>query len=276
MYSISDVAKFFNISTQTLRYYDRIGLLHPQYVDPKTSYRYYTLDDFNTLHLIRELKGFNFTLQEIQDYCKNKDIRQLEQSLKRKQRDIQQEISSLRQISERISFYEDSLQLSGGDGRGTKCSIREFPVRYAYMIQVDFDMDTLEQYISMAYQSYLKSPDMNKKCKRGHIVLTISLENICQQQFRTYNGVGILTNRPLGGVHGVSFVAGQWAVLKHIGGYDTIHRSYQRLNNYLYKEGYKPIDCAAEISVTNITLTKNSDQFITELQIPVSKKSKDV
>ncbi len=41
MFLIGELAKLFNISTDTLRYYDKIGLLKPKY-DKDNGYRYYT------------------------------------------------------------------------------------------------------------------------------------------------------------------------------------------------------------------------------------------
>ncbi|WP_303396671.1 MerR family DNA-binding transcriptional regulator [Clostridium tyrobutyricum] len=41
--SITDLARLRNVTTETLRYYDRIGLFKPIYVDPNTKYRYYSI-----------------------------------------------------------------------------------------------------------------------------------------------------------------------------------------------------------------------------------------
>lgn len=39
LYSIGEVAELNNISIQTLRYYDKIGLFTPASVDPQSHYR---------------------------------------------------------------------------------------------------------------------------------------------------------------------------------------------------------------------------------------------
>ena len=41
-YKIGDFSRLTNISIRTLRYYDEIGILKPEYVDPYSGYRYYT------------------------------------------------------------------------------------------------------------------------------------------------------------------------------------------------------------------------------------------
>lgn len=37
--SITELAKLRRVTSETLRYYDRIGLLKPVYTDPATKYR---------------------------------------------------------------------------------------------------------------------------------------------------------------------------------------------------------------------------------------------
>lgn len=68
MYTISEIADFFNVSSQTLRYYDRIGLMKPDIVDPKTGYRYYSEEQMDSLYLIKSLKSMGLTLEDIRNY----------------------------------------------------------------------------------------------------------------------------------------------------------------------------------------------------------------
>ncbi|MEG0384268.1 MAG: MerR family transcriptional regulator [Solibacillus sp.] len=64
-YSIGEVAKLTNISIQTLRYYDQIGLFKPSYVDKKTNYRYYKDSQLYYLDIIKSLKYVGTSLEEI-------------------------------------------------------------------------------------------------------------------------------------------------------------------------------------------------------------------
>ena len=45
MYKIGAFAKKTNLSVDTIRYYDEIGLLKPSYKDKFSNYRYYNEDD---------------------------------------------------------------------------------------------------------------------------------------------------------------------------------------------------------------------------------------
>ena len=53
LFKIGDVAKLFNISVSTLRYYEKLGLVIPEEVDKDTGYRYYSTDQFESLNTLR-------------------------------------------------------------------------------------------------------------------------------------------------------------------------------------------------------------------------------
>ena len=40
LFSIGEVSKLFHISVSSLRHYENVGLLHPEYTSPNTGYRY--------------------------------------------------------------------------------------------------------------------------------------------------------------------------------------------------------------------------------------------
>lgn len=64
-YSIGELSKMKNISIQTLRYYDQIDLFKPDYVNPENNYRYYTINQFFYLDIIKYLKYIGTPLTEM-------------------------------------------------------------------------------------------------------------------------------------------------------------------------------------------------------------------
>ena len=75
--SITEMAKLRNISTETLRHYDRIDLLKPVHVDPDTGYRYYSITQYEKIGTIRELKNLGMSLREIKEYFENRRKRSM-------------------------------------------------------------------------------------------------------------------------------------------------------------------------------------------------------
>lgn len=56
LFSIGDVARLFHISVSSLRHYENVGLLTPEYTDPSSGYRYYSVEQFEILNIIRYLR----------------------------------------------------------------------------------------------------------------------------------------------------------------------------------------------------------------------------
>ncbi|MFQ9801800.1 MAG: MerR family transcriptional regulator [Clostridia bacterium] len=67
LFSIGDVAKLFHLSVSSLRHYEDVGLITPEYTDPDSGYRYYGARQFEVLNSIRYLRAL--------DYAFNRDYR---------------------------------------------------------------------------------------------------------------------------------------------------------------------------------------------------------
>lgn len=65
MLSIGEFSKVCEVSTKTLRYYDEIGLISPSEVNPENGYRYYSIEQLETMLFINRLKLYQFSLEEI-------------------------------------------------------------------------------------------------------------------------------------------------------------------------------------------------------------------
>lgn len=62
--SIGKMASLNRLSVSTLRLYDEKGLLKPKYIDPKTGYRYYSIDQNARLDVIIYMKELGMSLDE--------------------------------------------------------------------------------------------------------------------------------------------------------------------------------------------------------------------
>ena len=67
LFPIGEVSKLFHISVSSLRHYENVGLLTPEYVSPDSGYRYYGASQFEILNTIRYLRVLGLPLSEIED-----------------------------------------------------------------------------------------------------------------------------------------------------------------------------------------------------------------
>jgi len=102
MYSIGKLSKIVNLTPDTLRYYDEIGLLKPALISPETGYRYYTLDQAKDLARILELKDFDFPLAEIKKIISRADAPGMEAILRKRYGELMQEKQRLTNAMEKL------------------------------------------------------------------------------------------------------------------------------------------------------------------------------
>jgi len=63
--SIGEMAKISGASIYSLRYYERINILSPAYIDPESGYRYYTLDQSYFINIIKLCVEYDIPLKEL-------------------------------------------------------------------------------------------------------------------------------------------------------------------------------------------------------------------
>ncbi|SHI34654.1 DNA-binding transcriptional regulator, MerR family [Dethiosulfatibacter aminovorans DSM 17477] len=99
-YKIGEVSKKCSIPIKTLRYYDEIGLIKPEYIEEQNNYRYYTKEQMVTIYIIRKLKNLDFSLKEIKSILEDNNTKAIETSIEKK----------LQEISEKIALLQKSYE----------------------------------------------------------------------------------------------------------------------------------------------------------------------
>jgi DNA-binding transcriptional MerR regulator len=108
---IGNFARIAQVTVQTLRHYDDLGLLEPMEVDSLSGYRYYTLDQLPRLHRILALKDLGFSLEQVarllEDCLPPDDLRGM---LRLKQSELRQQVNEgldrLERLEARLRLIE--------------------------------------------------------------------------------------------------------------------------------------------------------------------------
>ena len=118
MYSIQDMSKKTGLSTHTLRYYEKEGLL-PKVERSPGGFRQYTDADLDALRLICHLKNTGMSLQEITRFMKltHEGDQTLSQrvELLREHRDrviarMEEMQQHLDKVTRKLKYYSEKLQ----------------------------------------------------------------------------------------------------------------------------------------------------------------------
>lgn len=104
LYTAGELAKLFNIPKQTLLYYDKMGLLEPEFVEDN-SYRYYTIKQYMILEIIVNMRKLDLPITVIKEYLQNRSLDHFEKLIQAKQEECDE-------IIRRNLAIKDNLELA--------------------------------------------------------------------------------------------------------------------------------------------------------------------
>ena len=110
-YTIGKMAKLNNVTEQTLRLYDKMGLFKPAYVDEHNGYRLYDIGQSARLDIIQYLKNLGMTLKEIKEIFDSKNLELLQEKLEESKLQINNQIIQLNEQKAAIQKKIDSFEL---------------------------------------------------------------------------------------------------------------------------------------------------------------------
>lgn len=70
-YTAGELARLFNIPKQTMLYYDKMGILKPEFV-AENGYRYYSTPQYLTLEIILFLRKMDISVPDIHKFLENR------------------------------------------------------------------------------------------------------------------------------------------------------------------------------------------------------------
>lgn len=120
MFRIGEFSRIARVSGRLLRYYDSIGLLSPQRIDPATGYRYYTAEQLTRLNRILALKDLGLSLEQVARMVDEKistdEIRGMLMLKKAElERSLSEEAARLRHIESRLQQIDEQGSLRDYD-----------------------------------------------------------------------------------------------------------------------------------------------------------------
>ena len=153
-FSVGEAAKAVRTTSETLRHYDRIGLVKPSKKDEWTNYRYYTEQDIVRLNTVRALQAMDLPLQEIKKVLEFDDLEKIVDYLAQAEKKADEKIAALQYSKSKIQIakadYERKLQ---GRKSSNGTFLRDIPER-VILLSDTLETPTLENlwnYLSHFY-----------------------------------------------------------------------------------------------------------------------------
>lgn len=161
-FSISQTAKIVDMTTETLRHYDRIDLVKPCKVDEWTGYRYYSQHEIVRLNTIRALRCMDLTLSEIKDILAYEDFELIVATLKQAETSAEKKIAQLKDAKTKIQrariFYENKIN---GEQPAERIFMKSYPQRII-LLSDTMETPTLNNLWNYHKHFYDQIPDDQK------------------------------------------------------------------------------------------------------------------
>lgn len=274
LYSIGEVAKLNNISIQTLRYYDKIGLFKPVSVDSTSNYRYYHEKQFFYLDIIKYLKYIDTPLGLIKEAI-TKDAAQMLPFLEEQGLMIDEKIRQLRKAKNLL--YKRKLQIKEQNMLANKPQGEVFTRFVEGQDQLHVYTKDLTPYGNP--DIYMRDLALLLETKEGSIV-----DNFygCVYEFKDYKDTckifyssiytslfedEHLSNKPKPNMEKKHITKGIYVCICFKWSKSNYFQHYQMLYDYIIKNNIITEGPVYEVSLPNKYLSYGEDDFITELRI---------
>ncbi len=181
--TIGQMAQLNHISEQTLRLYDREGLLKAQEVDPESGYRYYHILQSARIDLIQNMKMYGLTLKQIKDMLENEDADAIQKKLEVQEEELESRLQQLTRVRNTLKRVLDNYKKYEVLPKNGQIFLEYQPQRWIYSCRCDQDFfeqdETGYEYMLRQLKQHLVSHDIPLSffCNIGTIVRKGSLES---------------------------------------------------------------------------------------------------
>lgn len=262
--SITELAKLRHVTTETLRHYDRIGLLKPVKLDPITKQRFYSIYQYEQLGTIKELKQLGLSLKEIKTYFENRDPKLTKELLTKYLVKVQQQQAKLASIQtaieEKLSFLAkvpDPIHLTGSIEQ------KVFEHDRYYLISTH----PITNKVDLSYAALdLENIVTAKENSYAPIFATTRYLGLHDATGKIYLGLQIESGLKVAGR--LKIPAGTYLTLQYHGSFWEAHSHIMRLKNYAKNHHLALSNTVLQTQLMDITFTNS--ELIYELQIKVN------
>jgi len=261
-YKIGEIANLYGIGTDSLRYYEEIGILKPKRDD--NGYRMYNIGDIRTLNILRDLRSIGFSMGEIKDHLADFDVQKTLDLFQAEIDAIDKKTAELAGLRRQLRQRIEEIQLHTQAPMETVPEIRYLParpiLRLSENVYRDEDLDFVIKKLQKEYEDQLYI------IGNGDIGSTIPLQELTAGHYGQFTSVFYTTEDEN---YDAVLPEGKYLCLTVKGSYKTIPGSWQGLFDYAAAHGLEPAGEPMELYIIDNHDTNDESEYITQLQVPL-------
>ncbi|MGI6046014.1 MAG: MerR family transcriptional regulator [Eggerthellaceae bacterium] len=274
--TITEMAQWQDVTTETLRYYDKIGLFKPVYQDDH-GMRYYSVQQYERLGTIRDLAQNGIGLSDIKDYLEKRNLKSSKELLKLQDTKIQDKIESLwamhRSLLEEYSWLDQVTDQS----YDTAIKHKNLPRLSCFVLDAySTDDDSLAQ----SWHEIEKEFRYQNKTERSPVFATNKFAAIFYLHEMNRFRVAYLSREKSEVSHTAenlqvyTLPAGSYICKRHRGTFFDAAASADELTNYAAENHLKVrMPWLIDRIIVDYTVTDEKEEMLNELCLPIDEQA---
>lgn len=262
-YRIGELSRLFGIGVDSLRYYEREGLLAP--TREANGYRSYALDDLYKLSVIRDLVGLGFSVKQIKEYLDGQSVEKTRALIGRELAAIDAQIERLRDSRDTLVRQLNTLNGIEDSPWGAIAVERRGErrcVELAARLEQDAEMDLVIKRLQRRHEQAL--PHL----ANAQIGAVLALDDIRTGATNVYDAVFFVVDDPTGPCDLV-LPAGDYLTCHYRGAYEQNGPLVRQMLTYAEAHGLAPQPLALELYLVDNRTTADEDEYASVLEIPL-------
>ena len=260
-FRVAELAKLYGLNSDTLRYYEEQGLLHPRRGENR--YREYSIADLCTLNVIRSLRELGVSVEEIRGYLGERSVAGTQKMLAGQQEIIREKVAALEEELRTVERRRERLNRAMARPVG-EAALLAFPERPCVMLREEAPEPELDYLLKRLEQ---QNRQLLKDLGSRWMGAVIDARSLAQGRYDRYGAVFFLCDRS--GEGNEFLPGGRYLSLVHAGGYGGIGESYRALYAAAEARGLTPLDTPLELYLVDVHDTVTEAEYRTELQLRV-------
>lgn len=264
-YKINEIAKLYGVGTDSIRYYERLGLLSPR--RDANGYRLYSLKELYKLNMIRDLRRLDFSMAQIKEYLDGQSVQNTLAMLRRERELLRGRIREARARDRMIGSRIAALEASAGR-EPRRPEVKELPerrcVRLDEYITRDEEMDLVIKKLHRKHEAEVR--DFGNQV----IGAFFSEEELRRGLTNVYSSVFFILEAGAARWD-FSLPAGLYVSVYYRGSYARNAEAIASLERFASERGLKAAGSPFELYEVDNRDTAVEDEFLTEVQALVER-----
>jgi len=261
-YKIGEISKLYKISTDILRYYEKIGLLCPEKKE-ENGYRYYSASQIWKLGTIRALRNLDVGLDEIRKYLGERSIQKSSEMIDFQLKVIDKKLDELDELKNQLLYKKEYFKVLENNINYGEIEEVTFPSRRGFKrykgVVTDWEID-----LELKKLKYNANSSEGENFAQSKVGAIIKKKNFEEEKYLHYGGTFLLDRS------GEEIIEeGRYLRLTFKGGYNMSPQWYKEIKKYMKRKGLAIAGEVLEIYKIDIYETDTEEEFITEIQVPV-------